>query len=56
MIYINLKCPYKKEIATIDSFDNYKEARKMLKEYKISSKYFSEAYLSQRATKYFYSK
>lgn len=48
MVYINLKTAEGTE--TIDSFDTRKEARQMLKEYKIASDYYSGCYLSQRST------
>ena len=38
-------------IDTIDSFETYKEANKMAKEYRMASSYYSGIYLSQRSTK-----
>ena len=48
MIYINIKD--NNEVETLDEFETYKEAKEMLKEYKIASNYYSVAYLSQRCT------
>ena len=50
MTYLNLKDPYTNEIETIDQFETRKEARKMLKEYRIASSYYSGLYTSQRST------
>ena len=50
MTYLNIKDPYSKEIETIDQFETRKEARKMLKEYRLASSYYSGLYLSQRST------
>ena len=48
MPYINLKSSY--GIETVDQFDTYKEAREMLKEYRISDK-TNYYYISQRSVK-----
>lgn len=50
MTYINLKDPYTKQTETIDEFETRREARRILKEYRIASNYYSGAYLSQRST------
>lgn len=47
MTYLNIK--KHGEVETFDEFDNYKEAREMLKEYRLNS-WYSEAYLSSRST------
>ena len=47
--YINVKENGKTE--TIDEFETRKEARGMLKEYKIANSYYHNAYLSSRSTK-----
>ena len=49
MIYINIRENGKVE--TLDQFETYKEAKLMLKEYRIESYYYSCAYLSSRCTK-----
>jgi hypothetical protein len=49
MIYMNIKENGQAE--TLDSFETLREARTMLKEYRIASNYYSTAYLSQRSTK-----
>ena len=48
MIYINIKNG--KEIETVDEFKTYKEAKEMLKEYKLGDRY-NYYYLSQKSTK-----
>ena len=48
--YLNIRDPYTNEVETIDEFTTYKEAVKMLKEYKIASSYYSGLYISQRCT------
>ena len=48
-VYINIKEGGKVE--TLDEFESYKEAKKMLQEYKLASSYYSRAYISQRCTK-----
>jgi len=47
--YINIKENGQTE--TLDEFETYSEAKKMLVEYKIASSYYSGAYLSSRSTK-----
>ena len=47
--YINIKNG--SEVETFDEFETRKEAFKMLKEYRIASNYYNNAYLSQRCTK-----
>lgn len=47
-IYVNAK--YNRETETVDEFDNMKEAREMLREYRMSSP-GTKFWLSQRATK-----
>ena len=49
MKYINMKTP-NNEIETVDEFATYKEAKQMLKEYRLSDNYNSY-YLSQRCCK-----
>ena len=49
MMYINIKEDGKVE--TLDEFETYKEAIKMLKEYIIASSYYRGAYISRRCTK-----
>lgn len=49
MTYINIK--ENNTIETIDAFPTRIEAIKMLKEYRIASNYYNNAYLSQRPTK-----
>ena len=49
MLYINIKENGKVE--TLDCFGTYKEAKEMLKEYKLSSSYYNTAYISSRSTK-----
>ena len=49
MLYINIKENGKVE--TLDCFETYKEAREMLKEYKLSSNYYNVAYISNRSTR-----
>ena len=49
MTYINMKTT--EGVETIDQFDTYREAKKMLKEYRIASSYYYGAYLSNRSTK-----
>ena len=49
MMYINIKEDGKVE--TLDEFETYKEAIKMLKEYRIASSYYYGAYISRRCTK-----
>ncbi len=49
MTYINIK--ENGRVETIDEFESYNEARKMLTEYKIASSYYSGVYLSNRSTK-----
>jgi hypothetical protein len=49
MTYINIK--ENNIIETIDAFTTRREAIKMLKEYRIASNYYNNAYLSQRPTK-----
>lgn len=49
MTYINIK-EYGK-VETLDQFDTLKEAKAMLKEYRLSSSYYYGAYLSSRCTK-----
>ena len=46
--YINMKSKF--GVETVDEFETYKEARKMLREYKLSDRY-NYYYLSQRSTK-----
>jgi hypothetical protein len=48
MNYINIKSRW--GIETVDEFETYKEARKMLKEYRISDTY-NYYYISQKCTK-----
>jgi len=48
-VYINVK--ENGMVETIDEFEAYNEARKMLKEYKILHSYYLGAYLSKRSTK-----
>lgn len=48
-IYLNIK--ESGRVETLDEFETYKEAKKMLKEYRIASNYYFGAYLSQRCTK-----
>ena len=48
-VYINMKEGGKVE--TLDEFESYKEAKKMLQEYRLASSYYSGAYISQRCTK-----
>jgi len=48
MRYINIKGNY--GIETVDQFDTYKEAKEMLKEYRLSDAY-NYYYISQRCTK-----
>ena len=48
-MYINIKEDGKVE--TLDEFETYKEAIKMLKEYRIASPYYGVAYISRRCTK-----
>jgi len=52
MTYINIK--ENGIVETIDQFDSYKEALKMLKEYRIASSYYYTAYLSSRSTQNWY--
>lgn len=47
--YINIK--EAGQVETIDEFETFKEAREMLKEYKIASSWYGPAYLSQKSTK-----
>lgn len=47
--YINIKDQGK--VGTLDEFETHKEAREMLKEYRIASSYYAGAYLSNRCTK-----
>ena len=49
MVYINIK--ENNKVETIDQFENRREARQTLKEYKIASPYYANAYLSQRCSK-----
>lgn len=49
MIYINIKENGKVE--TLDQFETHREAKAMLKEYRIASYYYYGAYLSSRCTK-----
>ena len=49
MTYINIK--EDGTVETLDHFDTYKEALKMIKEYRIASSYYYAAYLSSRGTK-----
>ena len=49
MLYINIKENGKVE--TLDCFETYKEARDILKEYKLSSSYYNAAYISTRSTR-----
>ena len=49
MLYINIKENGK--VKTLDCFGTYKEAKEMLKEYKLSSSYYITAYVSSRSTK-----
>ena len=49
MEYVQMKTP-KGELETVDEFKTYKEARLMLKEYRLSDTY-NKYYLSQRACK-----
>lgn len=46
--YLNIKTT--EGVETFDEFETRKEAFKMLKEYKLSSSYYNNAYLSQRCT------
>lgn len=48
-VYINIK--EAGQVETLDEFETYKEAREMLKEYRMASSYYAGAYLSQRCTK-----
>jgi hypothetical protein len=48
MRYINIKTSY--GVETIDQFETYKEALKMVKEYNLSDPY-NYYYISQRCTK-----
>ncbi len=48
MTYVNIK--NNGEVETVDEFETYKEAVKMLKEYRLSDTY-NNYYLSQRSTK-----
>ncbi len=49
MMYINIK--EAGIVETLDEFETYKEALKMLKEYRIASSYYCAAYISSRCTK-----
>lgn len=49
MTYINIK--ENGTTNTLDQFETYKEAKAMLKEYRLASGYYSAAYLSSRSTK-----
>jgi len=49
MVYINIK--EHGAVETLDSFETYKEAKKMLQEYRVASSYYNGAYLSSRCTK-----
>ena len=49
MTYLNIKTT--EGVETIDSFETYKEAYKMAKEYRLASSYYGGVYLSQRSTK-----
>ena len=49
MTYLNIKENGKVE--TLDSFDTYKEAKKMIREYQLASDYYLGSYLSSRCTK-----
>lgn len=48
MIYLNLKTS--EGVETVDECETIKEARILLKEYRISSSYYSGIYFSQRCT------
>jgi len=50
MTFINMKNPNNSDLETVDEFKTYSEARKMLKEYRLSDGYNSY-YLSQRSCK-----
>ena len=50
MTFINMKCPYTRGVETVDEFITYREAREMLKEYRMSDP-SANYYLSQRSTK-----
>ena len=49
MYYINIK--ENNKVETLDQFETYKEAKEMLKEYKLASTYCYGAYISNRSTK-----
>ena len=48
-VYINIKENGKVE--TLDEFETYKEAKEMLKEYRLAHSYYYGAYISSRCTK-----
>lgn len=50
MRYIQRKCAFTKQLETVDQFETRKEAREMLKEYRLSDNQ-GEYYISQRACK-----
>lgn len=50
MKYIQRKCSYTKQLETVDQFETRKEAKEMLKEYRLSDNQ-AEYYISQRACK-----
>ena len=50
MTFINMKSPYARGVETVDEFITYREAREMLKEYRMSDP-SGNYYLSQRSTK-----
>ncbi len=50
MRYIQRKCSFTKQLETVDQFETYKEAREMLKEYRMGDNQ-GEYYISQRACK-----
>ncbi len=49
MIYINIR--ESGTVETVDGFETMKEARAMLREYKIASNYYNAAYISCRCAK-----
>jgi len=49
MYYINIK--QSGNVETLDQFETFKEAKTMLKEYRIASPYYHGAYISSRCTK-----
>jgi len=48
MIYINIKTP--DGVETVDEFETMKEAKAMIREYRLSDSYY-DYYLSQRSNK-----